>query len=156
MTRLPARHYRSPSFLFFFFFDYWTRENRLERFHYHISAPFAACLLAIPPLPLQRGIKREIRDVYLPRDRGWLEIEFVEINGLDGERWDKLNSDRVREVREARMTRAGRMLDYRVKLIMKIESVRIRDISFEGCSFPIPIRTCDKRRFESETRFESE
>lgn len=87
--------------------------------------------------------------MYLPRDRGWLEIEFVEINGLDGERWDKLNSDRVREVREARMTRAGRMLDYRVKLIMKIESVRIRDISFEGSSFPIPIRTCDKRRFET-------
>lgn len=48
----------------------------------------------------------------------------MEINGLDGERWDKLNSDRVREAREARMTRASRMSDYRVKLIMKIESRR--------------------------------
>lgn len=48
----------------------------------------------------------------------------MEINGLDGERWDKLNSDRIREAREARMTRASRMSDYRVKLIMKIESRR--------------------------------
>lgn len=108
MTRLPARQYRSSFLLLFFFFDHWTCENRLERFHYHISVPFPACFLALPLLPSpEKERKRGIRDAYLPstRDRGWLEIEFVEINGLDGERWDKLNSDRAREAREARMTK---------------------------------------------------
>lgn len=64
------------------------------------------------------------------------------------------------------MTRASRMLDYRVKLIMKIESrFGYEGISFEGCSFPIPIRAINEKIYrgkedndeiivESETRFE--